>query len=123
MSTTRRTLRTDGLPDGGHPRWTSQLPPDRAAALPWLLLPAGVAGRDAMLVTPYERRDTGLTKAEADALAAMRRRLSAVRLPRRPVFIDAATGRASLLDVEPSWIARQMHDRRCVPVVPFRIGS
>ena len=89
-----------------------------------LLLPAGVAGRSAILVSPFPRTATGLTEAQADAVAAMRRKLAAVPMPRSLAFIDATTGRASIVyRVEPPWLARQLHDRHAVPLAPFGLRA
>jgi hypothetical protein len=94
------------------------MPADRAAS-PWLLVPPGVAGRKAVLVSPYERGSRGLTDAEQDAVAAMQGRvadtLAAAPMPRVPFWIDPGTGRTTRLDhVGDGWINRRLADHHAV---------
>jgi hypothetical protein len=83
----------------------------------WLVVPAGLAGaQTTMLVTPFPRRSTGLTEAEAEAIATVRHMLAAMPLPIRPMEIDAETSRAALLVEDEGQLAEQLQDYFAVPV-------
>lgn len=74
------------------PRDRVPLPPERQAALPWL-----VAGD--VLITPWPARRGDLTRAEADAIAAVRNRLAARPADADAFWLDPRDGRVTPMTI------------------------
>jgi hypothetical protein len=92
-------------------RHHSPLPPDRLAALPWL-----VAGE--LLISPFAARKGGLSAAETDAVEAMRLRLacdrSAGRLPTCTAFwLSPLDGRTTPVATDAAWLRARRAQYAC----------
>jgi hypothetical protein len=87
-------------------RHRAPMPAERAARLPWLLIPD--AG-GALLNTPW-RRGAALNTAEAAAVEVMRGNMAGARSPAAPCWINPADGAETPVTASPAWLAARMRD-------------
>jgi hypothetical protein len=105
-----------------NPRSHARLPPERLASVPYLFVPAPLAGSRPLLVSPFLTRWPGPSDDDRRALASMQVLVTAAveRLPVELLWIDAG-GRVSRVGAtEEAWWRRRAHDHLTVEVPRLR---